>query len=67
VNNEDGSDKIRQTTEKAVERRLASAFDRLIVFFLVPPKRPFFPEIGPFDRPPSVMGLHGARLESVTH
>lgn len=50
VTNEDGSDKIEQTTRKAVQNKLGSDFDRLILFFLLP-RKPAFPK--KFTQPPS--------------
>ena len=49
VTNEDGSDKIQHTRSKAVEHRLGTEFDRLIVFFLLP-KKPGLPKN--FTQPP---------------
>src|SRR5580692_3615636 len=43
VTNEDGSDKIKDTTSKAAEHQLGTYFDRLIIFFLLP-KKPGFPK-----------------------
>lgn len=43
VTNEDSSDKIKRTTEKAIEHNLSADFDRVIVFFLIP-KKPGLPK-----------------------
>ena len=56
VTNEEGPDKIRRTTDKAVEHRLGAEFDRLIVFFLLP-RKPNFPRN--FVQPP-----HGPQIET---
>jgi len=50
VTNEDGSDKIKHTTAKAIEHGLGTDFDRLIVFFLLP-RKPGFPKT--FIQPPN--------------
>ncbi len=49
VTNEDGSDKIKHTTAKAVQHKLATDFDLLIVFFLLA-RKPGFPK--DFIQPP---------------
>ena len=50
VTNEDSSDKIRNTTTKAIEHQLGTDFDLLIVFFLLP-RKPGFPK--EFLQPPN--------------
>ena len=50
VTNEDGSDKIKRTTAKAITHGLGTDFDRLIVFFLLP-KKPGIPK--QFTQPPA--------------
>lgn len=49
VTNEDSPEKIKGTTAKAVEHRLRTDFDRIIIFFLLP-KKPGFPRR--FAQPP---------------
>jgi hypothetical protein len=56
VTNADGSDKIKHTSDKAIEHDLGKDFDRLIIFFLLPEK-PGFPK--KFAQPPS-----GPKLET---
>jgi hypothetical protein len=56
VTNEDGSDKITQTADKAIQHKLSEHFDKVIIFFLLP-KKPKFPKR--FAQPP-----HGPRIET---